>query len=114
MSEAEITGHEVRGRAYLGHVDTAAAACRHSLDDSALPPRNRACRRAQLAAMLAKSGNAQGAISEGMAVLPALEGGVASIRTLNELRPVRDAADRAKAEEFCARFDAVDRALTAV
>ncbi len=114
VSEAEITGHEVRGRAHLGDVDTAAAACRHSLDDPALPPRNRACRRAQLAAMLAKSGNAQGAISEGMAVLPALEGGVASIRTLNELRPVRDAADRAKAEEFCARFDAVDRALTAV
>ncbi len=68
----------------------------------------------QLAAMLVTSGSAADAISDGMTVLPALDGGVASVRTLNELRPVRLAAERATAAEFCARFDAAERALIAV
>jgi len=114
VGEAEITGHEVRGQANLGDVETAAESCRASLDDPALSSRNRACRRAQLAAILTRSGDTEGAISEGTAAMPALEGGLASIRTLNELRPVRVAAERTKAEEFCARFDAVERALTAI
>jgi hypothetical protein len=35
------------------------------------------------------------------------------MRALNELRPVRLAAERIKAEEFCTRFDAVEQTLTA-
>jgi hypothetical protein len=45
-------------------------------------------------------------------VLPVLEGGLTSLRTLNALRPVRASADQTAAEEFCARFDAAERALT--
>jgi hypothetical protein len=37
---------------------------------------------------------------------------VTSVRALNELRPVRRAAEKINAEEFCARFDAVQRSLT--
>jgi hypothetical protein len=47
-----------------------------------------------------------------MTVLSALEGGMASIRTLKELRPVRIAAEGTVAEEFCTRFDAVERKLS--
>jgi hypothetical protein len=46
-------------------------------------------------------------------VLSALENGVTSGLALNELRPVRVAARRADHEEFCARYDAVERSLTA-
>ena len=49
-----------------------------------------------------------------MDVLPALEDGVTSMRCLNRLRLVRQAAGNvAGAEEFCARFDAVERTLAA-
>jgi hypothetical protein len=44
-------------------------------------------------------------------VLTAIEGGVSSIRTLKELRPLRVEARRIGAGEFCARFDAAERAL---
>ena len=75
--------------------------------------RNRACGRAQFAAALAQSGDVTGAVSEGMDVLPALEGGLTSLRTLNHLQAVRIAAERSAAEEFCVRFDAVAHQLSA-
>ena len=75
--------------------------------------RNRACGQAQLAAALAGCGDVPAAVSEGMDVLPALSGGVTSIRTLNYLRPVRIAAGKSAAEEFCVRFDAIERQLSA-
>jgi hypothetical protein len=49
-----------------------------------------------------------------MDVLPALETGVTSMRCLNRLRLIRQAAATTpSAEEFCNRFDAIDQALTA-
>ena len=53
------------------------------------------------------------AIAEGMSILPALADGVTSVRTLNELRPLR-AVDGPQTEEraaFCEQFDAVARSL---
>jgi hypothetical protein len=50
-----------------------------------------------------------------MDVLPALEDGVTSMRCLDQLRLVRQAAGNlAEAREFCARFDAVEQTLTAL
>ena len=37
--------------------------------------------------------------------------GLASIRTLKALHPIRLAAKKVNNEEFCARFDAAERAL---
>jgi hypothetical protein len=50
-----------------------------------------------------------------MDVLLALEGGVTSVRCLNRLRPIRQAAVSIPgAEEFCARLDMTGHAMTAV
>jgi hypothetical protein len=87
----------------------AAGLYRESLADPGLTPRNRANYRAQLAAALAHQGDVAEAVHEGLAVLPALEGTVASPRTLRELRPVRSVAETAGAQEFCARFDEAAR-----
>ena len=105
--------HEGKGLAYLGDPRGAVARYRQSLEEPSLSHRNRACYHAQLAAALARCGDLNAAVSEGLAVLPALEGQVASLRTLNELRPVRSAARRAGMEEFSVRFDAAERALAA-
>ncbi len=104
---SEITIHEAKGRSYLGDLDTAAMLYRDSLKESELSPRNRANYRAQLAATLALRGDATEAISEGLAVLPALEGQVASPRTITELRPVRRAAQDRRDDEFRDRYDAL-------
>jgi hypothetical protein len=68
---------------------------------------------AQLAAALAASGDHAAAVSEGLTVLPALETDVASPRTLQELAPVRAAAEQAGDEEFCARYDQASRGTAA-
>jgi hypothetical protein len=41
-------------------------------------------------------------------------GAVAALGSLEALRPIRAAAKESAAEEFCARFDAAERVLTAV
>jgi hypothetical protein len=75
--------------------------------------RNRASYGAGLADALLKQGARQDAVAAAMDVLPALEGGVTSMRCLNRLRIVRQAAgSTAGAQEFCERFDAVARTLT--
>ena len=77
---------------------------------SGLSPRNRASYGAGLADALLKQGARQDAVAAAMDVLPALEGGVTSMRCLNRLRLVRQAAgNTAGAQEFCDRFDAVER-----
>lgn len=114
VDETEVTVHEAMGRANLGDLDGAACLLRETLDDRLLSRRNRAFRSAQLAAILARCGDVSGAVDEAMTVIPALEGGVASVRTLNELRPIRAMGERAATEEFCARFDAVEQAFMAV
>jgi hypothetical protein len=109
VNVSEITVHEAKGRLYLGDPTAAAELYRASLEDPELPPRNRVNYHAQLAAALARAGDAAGALREGLAVLPTLEGPVASPRTLLELMPVRSAAQTAGAEEFCVRFDQAAR-----
>jgi hypothetical protein len=110
---AEISVHEAKGLTYLGDPRAAVEAYRTSMEDPDLSHRNRACYHSQLAAALARCGDVTGALGEGLAVLPILEGRVASLRTLRELQPVRSAAEQAGAEEFCARFDAAAQTLVA-
>ena len=81
---------------------------------SGLSTRNRASYGAGLADALLKQGARQDAVAAATDVLPALEGGVTSMRCLNRLRLVRQAAgNTAGAQEFCERFDAVEQALAA-
>ena len=90
---------------YLGAPEAAVRLYEQSLADDRLSPRNRVNYRAQLAAALAATGDKAAAVSEGLAVLPALETNVASPRTLRELAPVRAAAEQTGDEEFCVRYD---------
>ena len=70
--------------------------------------------RAGLADALLKQGARQDAVAAAAEILPALEGGVTSMRCLNRLRIVRQAAgNTAGTQEFCERFDAVERTLSA-
>ena len=107
VTPQEIRIHEARGQTFLGNHPTAARLYRESLADPDLPPRNCANYRALLAAALADEGDQAGAISEGIAVLPALEQRVSSPRTLHTLAPVRVAAEQLKAKEFCLRYDTI-------
>jgi transcriptional regulator with XRE-family HTH domain len=110
VNEAEITGFEARGYLNLGEPGRSAELYRAALDGE-LAPRNRAYYGAALAGSLLRQGSLDEAISEGEVVLPALLNGVASIRTIRELRPIRAAARKVNAEEFCERFDAAEREL---
>jgi len=105
VGPAEVRTHEARGLVCLGEADAAAPLCQDSLQTPGLSPRNRAFYHAQLASTLAACGDAPGAVSQGLAVLPALERDVASLRTLRELSSVRSAAEQVGSEEFCERFD---------
>jgi transcriptional regulator with XRE-family HTH domain len=113
VDEFEISGQEAIGQMNLGAPHTSAVLHQESLERPDLAARNRTCAQAQLAAALAASGDVTTAVSEAMAVLPALADGVTSMRALNELRPVRTAAPQVGAEEFCVRFDSVERTLIA-
>lgn len=113
VDQAEVTGVEARGWLNLGDSSRSAVLYRKVLA-SGLSPRNRASYGAGLADALLKQGARQDAITAATDVLPALEGGVTSVRCLNRLRLVRQAAAGIPgAEEFCARFDAVEQALAA-
>jgi hypothetical protein len=68
---------------------------------------------AQLAGTQLAQDAVRDAIATGTAVLAMIGTGVASTRTLNDLRPVRTAAAETGDEEFCGRFDAAERSLTA-
>ena len=108
----EVKGQEAMGHLNLGAPGTSSALHRESLDTPDLAIRNRLCGQAQLAAALVVEGDVLSAVAEGTVALSALQSGVTSVRALNELYPVRQAAAKINAEEFCARFDAVQRALT--
>jgi hypothetical protein len=110
VDRTEITGVEARGWLNLGDAGRSARLYRQVLA-SVLSPRNRASYGAGLADALLKQGARQDAIAAATDVLPALEDGVTSMRCLNRLRLVRQAAASTPgAEEFCARFDAVEQA----
>lgn len=109
VDRAEITGVEARGWLDLGDPGRSVVLYREVLA-SELSPRNRADYGAELADALLKQGARRDAVAAAMDVLPALEDGVTSVRCLNRLRLVRQAAACApEAEEFCARFDAIGR-----
>jgi transcriptional regulator with XRE-family HTH domain len=112
IDRTEVTGVEARGWLNLGDPARSALLYRQVLA-SGLSPRNRASYGAGLADALLKQGARQDAVTVATDVLAALEGGVTSVRCLNRLRLVRQAAVGVPgAEEFCARFDAIDQALT--
>jgi hypothetical protein len=113
VDHAEVTGVEARGWLDLGHVGRSARLYRQVLA-SGLSIRNRASYGAGLADALMKLGSSQDAVAAAMDVLPALENGVTSMRCLNRLSIVRQAAGVISgAEEFCTRFDTIEHALTA-
>ena len=112
VDDSEITGVEARGYLNLGDAHRSARLYRQVLA-AALSTRNRASYGAGLADALLKQGARHDAVAAALEVLPALEGGVTSMRCLNRLRVIRQAAgNTAGAQEFCERFDAVERALT--
>jgi DNA-binding XRE family transcriptional regulator len=112
VGETEITGVEARGYLNLGEASHSVLLYRRVLDDGGLSARNRASYGAGLADALLKQGARQDAVTAAMDALLAIEAGVTSIRCLNRLRLVRAAAGTTVgAEEFCARFDAAERAL---
>jgi transcriptional regulator with XRE-family HTH domain len=111
VDDAEITGVEAHGWLNLGDYDKSAQLYRQVLA-SALSPRNRASYGAGLADALLKQGARHDAVTAALDVLSALEGGVTSMRCLNRLRLVRQAAANVPgADEFCARFDAIEGIL---
>jgi transcriptional regulator with XRE-family HTH domain len=113
VDRTEIAGVEARGWLNLGDPAKSATLYRQVLA-CGLSPRNRASYGAGLADALLKQGARQDAITAAMDVLPALETGVTSIRCLNRLRLVRQAAATTPgAQEFRDRFDAIDQFLTA-
>jgi hypothetical protein len=113
VDEAEVTGVEARGWLNLGDAHRSEPLYRRVLS-ARLSTRNRVSYGAGLADALLKQGSRQDAVAAAMDILPALEGGVTSMRCLNRLRIVRQAAgNTAGAREFCERFDAVERALAA-
>ena len=113
VDDTEITGVEARGYLDLGDAHRSARLYRQVLA-ARLSARNRASYGAGLADALLRQGARQDAVAVAAEVLPVLEGGVTSMRCLNRLRIIRQAAaDSAGTQEFCERFDAVERTLTA-
>jgi hypothetical protein len=113
VNSAEIGVAEAKGQMYLGAPQAAVRLYQQSLTADSLSPRNRINYRAQLAVALAATGDNAAAISEGLAILPALETDVTSPRTLRELQPVRAAAEQAGNEEFSVRYDQASKRTAA-
>jgi hypothetical protein len=110
VDERNIIEEQARGAMNLGEP---ARAEKLYLDllECELSPRARAFLGARLAGSMLGQGARREAVTAGSTVLTAIEGGVSSIRTLKELRPVRLEARRIGADEFCTRFDVAERAL---
>jgi transcriptional regulator with XRE-family HTH domain len=112
VTESEITAVEAGGRMLLGQPDRATVLYAAGLDDPGRSRRDQVSRRAWLADALLEQGDRSQAVAEGTTVLHEFGEGLTSTRILNRLRPLRAAADRSAAEEFCALFDAAERVLT--
>jgi hypothetical protein len=113
VDRTEIIAVEARGWLNLGDPGRSALLYRQVLA-AVRSPRNRASYGAGLADALLKQGARQDAIAAATDVLPALEDGVTSMRCLSRLRLIRQAAASTPgAEEFCARFDAIEQARAA-
>ncbi|HEU0090200.1 MAG TPA: hypothetical protein VFQ77_21530 [Pseudonocardiaceae bacterium] len=111
VHQSEITGYEALGRAQLGAFDQATRLHEVVLDDTARSPRDQAYYRALLAGALVAAGDPEQAVHNGLTILSELGSPLVSIRTLHELRPVREAAGVPGATEFRERFDAATRTL---
>jgi hypothetical protein len=105
VTPAEVTAHEAMARLSLGQPGRAADVFRVVLSDAGVTGRNRVYYQARLAGALGAAGDRSQAVAEGLRVLTALEGPVRSPRTVNWLRPIRQAA--APDSDFAIRFDAV-------
>jgi len=105
VTPAEVTAHDAMAMLRCGSPASAARLFRDVLADPGLAPRNRALYQAYLATSLASEGDQAQAISEGLSLLPVLEGPVRSARVVNQLLPVRRKA--ARGTEFAIRFDAL-------
>jgi hypothetical protein len=114
VRHSEITGAEAVGKAQLGAPAQAVRLYQDVLDDATRSPRDQAWYRARLAGALVQAGDLEQAIAHGLTVLPDLGTRLTSGRVLQNLRPVRAAANAAAAADFCDRFDAASRALRAV
>jgi hypothetical protein len=113
VTESEITNVEGWGRLSLGQPSRAATLFAAQLDDPARSRRDRTLRRTSLADALLEQGDRSQAVAEGMTVLREFGEQLTSTRILNRLRPLRAVAEQTTAEEeFCARFDAAERALS--
>ncbi len=105
---------EAMGWERLGAPARAVALYRAELGDESDLARNRICTHSYLAAALLDEGDVTLAIAEGRRALSSFAAArMTSARPVSALRPVRMAAESAGDEEFCAHFDAADRALTA-
>ncbi|GAA4638636.1 hypothetical protein GCM10023196_097150 [Actinoallomurus vinaceus] len=119
ISDSEITGYEALGHEALSRLhgrtpDKAVDLYRTVLQDPTRTARDHAFYQARLAGSLLDQGDLRQAITEGTTLLPLMsDGQMTSTRSLVELQPLRAAAERAAAEEFCERYDAAMRALTA-
>ena len=113
VGETEITEAEAAGYLNLGDAVRSAMLYRQVLTRE-LSPRNRASYGAGLADALLRQGSLQEAVATATDVLPAIEGGVTSMRCLNRLRLIRQAADNIdSAQEFRERFDTAEQAIVA-
>ncbi|BDU07947.1 hypothetical protein FMUBM48_42100 [Nocardia cyriacigeorgica] len=107
VTHSEVRGHEARAFADIGHHCRALSLYEIAVAEPA-SARNSANASAWYAAALARSGDTSGAIDAARPVLDALEGSVASPRTVRVLEPIRAASGAGSAgEEFRARFDAL-------
>ncbi len=111
--EKNIAHDEALGHVNLGDAGRGEQLYRSVLDGE-VPPLWRAYTGAALADSLLQQGARDDAVTEGLNALSSLEDGVKSVRSLVSLRLVRAAAQEQGSEEFCTRFDAAERALTAV
>ncbi|RBQ17943.1 hypothetical protein DP939_21450 [Spongiactinospora rosea] len=107
VTASEINGCEAIGFVHLGSPARAIDLYSEVVGDTRRSPRDRTHFRAYLAGALLGSGDRTQAIKEGASILSS--GSPVPRRTLNELRPVRAAAEQADAEEFRVRFDQAAR-----
>ncbi|MFE7745006.1 helix-turn-helix domain-containing protein [Nocardia sp. NPDC057455] len=112
VNATEIRYHEARAHGRLGeHAKSADLFDGLALEHAGA--RNSASYRAGSATALAKIGDVQTAVDQGISVLADLEGAVSSTRILRRLESVRAAAE-GRSEEFTTRFDELaERVVTA-
>jgi hypothetical protein len=111
VDRAEVDGHDADGWLRLHQAGRAISRYADVLG-AHLPPRNAAYYRVRLAGALLEDGDRSEAIAQGLAVLPELGAQLTSARTLIELRPVRNAAVEASADDFVELFDSAARSLS--